>query len=376
MALMLTLALILSLLTACGGNPGGGDAAPTDPPDGSGVAAAEAETPELAFVETPDIEMDEATRGNTSSALTSKSGSPGVPAMAGGLILLQTTYITPDGYINYYDFDGDLWVYSINVKGDAVYFLNEREENDTNKVIYKMKSDCSGIEELFTADFPLWSLIMHGEWLYYSMLDQQEYVHYLCRVKIDGTVNEVILDGSIREDGRFVGGKYSIGMNAIYYASSSRIWKADLDGSNPRPLGDVILQIATELRLHGEWIYYNIGGQYGGQMIERVRTDGTGKMAVLDYEVYDYDFVGDEIYYIAMVQEGDKAGYNDVLYAIKDDGSGETRLIYDENTVSKIVVLGDVLYLSSFREYILYTDGRVIMEHTDYGPKWHMVGGW
>ena len=381
---LITIALIIVLalsFASCGGGnkPAAGN---NQPPQGETEDSAPSETEDTApvFVETLDTEMDEATRGNTSSSLSSTWGNAGEPVMVGDLILLGSKYVTPDGNENKYPIESDLYMYSINVKGDTVYFLNAEEENDGNRIIYKMSADCSVIEEVFTANNPIRALIMHGDWLYYSTYDSAKWEDTMSRIKTDGTGNEVIADSSLGENGGFFAmwGKFCVGMNAIYYTGYGKIWKAELDGSNPRRLGNVELQIATNPFIHGEWIYYESVNENSETLLYRIRTDGTGEMAVLDYEVYNCDFGRDEIYYIAKVQEGENAGHNAEVYAINVDGSGEPRLVYDENSVVVIIVMGDVLYLNGIlTEYIVYTDGRVIMEQTNFLYDYFtIVNGW
>ena len=376
--LPIIIALILAMaLAACGGRNSGGEINEPKTVPSEEDTAAEAEEETSDFVETLDMEMDPSMRGNTSSALSNMWGSSGLPAKVGDKYLLTYNYFGPDGVLIDYGRDADIAVYSVNATDDAIYFLNPEKDKNLDNIIFKMDLDCTNVEEVFRAEYCLITLVRSGDWLYYCMFNAPEYDAYICRVKTDGTGNEIVIDPSLEENGSPspLGSKFCVGQNAIYYGGfNGSLFKADLDGSNPRKLGNNIEINPADVKIHGEWIYYekfNEGGS--GSSLCRVKTDGTEDSVVIQEIQYDYDFFGDKIYF----NSADKDGVGQGLYAINDDGSGEPTLIFDEHGGSSMIIAFDeTIYFDagSAGGFILTPEGKVLHKQTYFASNFDPVG--
>jgi hypothetical protein len=363
--LLLALALVIAM-SACGGGGGAGnaDGAPGEisspPPPGTEAEGTTEE--ETVYPETLDTELDPSERGATSANLSNG----GRWAKAGDTIIFHLNYLRPDGALNWVTEDSKA-IHNINVSGDTVYYSFNNEEDDVMCQIMRMNADCSGQEVLHTADYQIEALVLAGEWLYYTMFDIPDYKTYLCRIKTDGTGNEILIDPSLEGKGAAVGDdKICVGKTAIYYRGwEGVLWKADLDGSNPRKFGGGISPYGNAT-LHGEWIYYTGERPDGGDgaSLYRIRTDGTNEIMVMENAPDVFDFYEDRMYCISWSEDWESSWF----YTISDDGTGEPDYIFEEpnedSNPNKIAVMGDVLYLDSGSrgEFVLAPDGRILMQ--------------
>ena len=358
-AVVLTLALALPLAACGGGDAGNGGDNASDPP-GHGNELENSSGPETpTFKETLDYEQDPGIQGNTPGNLANG----GNEAWVGDSFLLRCDRLYPDN--REVRFTSDFPFY-LNVSGNTVYYLTDPYD-DSN--IWKCGLDGSAIELVYTSDDLIAAIWLHGDWIYYGHVKSGK--TYVSRVKTDGSGNTLVLDSATWDNGGISSpDSFCLGQNAIYYSGSQgKLYKAELDGSNPRPLGDFpVSNQRGAIIIHGEWIYYIRGySDTGSGGLFRIKTDGTDNMPVMDQEPFKFSFMGNELYYIAM----DKDGMVGWLYAINADGTGEARLVYSREgaSVFHFAVLGEEIYVDCGDYYFVRPDGSLV--------RWrHFIGEW
>ncbi|MCL1837802.1 MAG: DUF5050 domain-containing protein [Propionibacteriaceae bacterium] len=316
-------------------------------------------TPE--FVETLDTEQDAALLGNTY----------GVIAHRGYLVKIGDDYMRRWDHLNQKgvlkrtvnDFHSHY-----NVSGSTLYYLAESEDDNRRAdKIRSIKADGKNNKTIFTVPEgdEIISLILSDGWFYYVHSSDRGWNVSVSRVKQDGTGNELIIDTALKENGALLDQRsLCVGKNSLYYLGwMGQLFKAELDGSNPRPLGKAQVAPQTGIVLHGEWVYY-IGLEKRNLM--RVKTDGTDEMDVVNAEVLSFDFYGDKLFYVD--QDINRKNAVTLCMTTKDDGSGKAEVFYTNKKYnpSKVHVLGDAIYIDASAEYFYTPKGKLIMKKEDF----------
>lgn len=179
-------------------------------------------------------------------------------------------------------------------------------------------------------------------WIYYSNGRDKGKLY---KVRTDGTEKTKLNDSPLIT-------YINVSDGWVYYKSEHGISKIKTDGSEETTLVDLeryrnIYQVAyiSSMYVSGEWIYYLFytapgdGIENSSTNIYRIRTDGSRNSQVCRDQATSMSMDGDWIYF-------DNKSYNNALYKIKTDGSGETKL-RDSGIVGNMVVDGGWIYFKS-----------------------------
>ena len=211
---------------------------------------------------------------------------------------------------------------------------------------------------------------IQGEWIYYGN-------DGLFKVRVDDTEKTKLSEDNANN--------INVVGDWIYYSASTGvnymvgIYKIRTDGTEKTKLDEFGTMAMPLLNVIGDWIYY-VGSTEEGHALCKIRTDGTGKTAIIhgDGEKWGVPFsnniIGDWIYYNAF------DGMNDTLLRIRTDGTERTVIKYEEDfAFVRYIVVGDWLYYSGYNSEIrkINTDGsQIIKVNDDNSDNINVVGDW
>lgn len=258
----------------------------------------------------------------------------------------------------------------VAIQGNWIFYSNP---DDANKLY---KSKLNGSKKTKLTDNMAYQINLSGEWIYYIGQDQN-----ICRVKTDGTHNEVLLREKstylyvkdnwifysslvykqglshdlyfyrISSDKRYKTklDKVTIGFymgiagfdeNYIYYYIHKDFYRMKQDGTENLKLfsGDLM---ASALVRDG-WIYYT-----NGYSLKKVLLNGEKVVTLCDDKPLSINIQEEYLYYHNRLDNGK-------LYRIKTDGTNKRKLCDD--FVRGISIIGDWIY---YKVTLPTTDGTI-----------------
>lgn len=233
-----------------------------------------------------------------------------------------------------------------NIMNGQYYFASDEyifySSFDTNDEAHIYRADRDGTNLTPIFDGFGWSLVVIGDWLYFS---GNQGVH------IDGTYNlfRMRFDGSQLEN---INNKYSYGMfvydNYLYFMESFNtantqmsIYRANLDGSNKQML---VAEGYSPL-IHNHSLYYIDGSR----TLYKADPDGSNREIIVDANVNFYVISGDLIVYIK-------------------DNKVQTCQLDGTNNRVIISATGNLLYnLNVYNNHVFYTDYDFNFDYTYMG---------
>ncbi|WP_291570389.1 DUF5050 domain-containing protein [Clostridium sp. UBA4548] len=171
----------------------------------------------------------------------------------------------------------DGMIMSINVVGEWIYYTYPPEENGVG--IYKIKVDGSNKTKISVNDNDLdtddnLEMVVVGEWIYTNLLSKKEAKTLLCRIKIDGTKVERILDSGTR--------RLAISSDWLYYVRyNGAIEKMKVDGSNRATIYKPNKFEPSSINISGNKIFFSADNESASEREEhyglyRIDMDGSG----------------------------------------------------------------------------------------------------
>lgn len=257
------------------------------------------------------------------------------------------------------------------VKNDWIYFIDQ----DTEKGLYKMKSDATGKVKLTEGAL---EFKIDGDWIYYK--DDK---NHLNKIKIDGSNNSQISTDEIMSfyvlgdwifytnydancikkvkiDGSLITNVISYPQTAwfniewftiigdsLYYSSSDdatnyKMFKVKTNVENNSAVPEVVdSNYCSQMMLLGDSRWYQIKGKY----FSKIDINGTNKVT-LDKQYAKV--IGADKDWINYIEYGQKDAWVGKSYKIKADGSKKTLLL--DNITDNAILDGDYIYYTSGME--------------------------
>jgi hypothetical protein len=159
----------------------------------------------------------------------------------------------------------------LHVVGDWVYYVNL----SADRRIYKIKTDLTGKERL--NDLPAQYLNVAGDWIYYAGTGTNR--------EVDGNLYKMRTDGTEHQ----------------------QIWNREQVSVQ----GIIGFPLVTGIIVHGDWMYVTFDSRF----VYKIRTDGTELQNFFDdgTEVWNYNVFDGRLYYANR--------FNNALYSIRFDGT-------------------------------------------------------
>jgi len=164
----------------------------------------------------------------------------------------------------------------------------------------------------------IWVTQIGNEWFYY-LPNTFPSVNKIIRGSTDGSGEDDIVFSQFDTIGQLqlVGDwLYFIGTNQQIYSS---LYKYHVD---TKELVQIINEDCQKYIVSGDWVYYTLGwsaGEEGFYVLRRIRTDGTGDTQIgRETGTFNFNVAGDWIFfYEAVENEGE------IIYRMRTDGSGD-----------------------------------------------------
>lgn len=257
---------------------------------------------------------------------------------------------------DYGDYIADNW----QVYGDKVFFEGALSSSVTEKVIFSMNLDGSGVKRIIT------DALDNGQrfTIYKGKLYANTYGHNgmdtsIVSYNLDGTGRRVLYTGDLSVIRDYVGyghRAYHIFGDRIYYMTKdSKIYSMNLDGGDTRLVATLSNSPLYIVSVYDGYIYYET--RWEG--LHRMKIDGTDDLCVLPESAEQYAIYGDKIVY--------NVGHN-MLGVVNTDGTGRYQFPNAKqdpdrtttNYVSNLMVLNSRY---TFAQNVIYNNNSAVAGH-------------
>ena len=281
-------------------------------------------------------------------------------------------------------FIGHVEVYRLH---DGWFYYRYLDNSETNHeiVLYRMRTDGTGKAELLRLDADNYiDMGTRGWWLYFDF--DNDWISFLnfadgdapYKMRTDGTektkLNNDEVSGAldIRTD------KWIVGENDdwIYFHEFNNddlyLYKMRTDGTETTAVAGGL----SALKITDDWIYFENQSDIDGYSLYRMRIDGTDKIQLDDYRIYDYSqvFFSDGRIYYLIFMEGRP------IRSLNEDGTEKAYLQLDDLGYIIAVDDGWIYYQSNHAQFFegdvhswYEVQGNIYMVRTDGSEKTEII---